>query len=160
MVSDEERGQDRTRSLADLRSLRLMALLRDVIKEHGTMGAAQVLEVNYKTLVRTSRVKGVMAQVGARPSLSQSQSLATGPVSADKPSLSSEPGCAAHATATPPARACTSRAPGVRHWLRSGDQRCGSCLPCPLPPYAPSCSPLTVVFDGSVNPVPVDRNPL
>ena len=28
------------------------------------------------------------------------------------------------------------------------------------PPYAPSCSPVTAVFDRSVNAVPVDRNPL
>lgn len=53
MASDgEERNQDRSRSIEDLRSMRLMALLRDVISEHGTVKAAQLLDVNYKTVVR------------------------------------------------------------------------------------------------------------
>ena len=79
MVSEEERVQDRTRSLEDLRSMRLMALLRDVIKEHGTMGAAQVLEVNYKTLVRTlesRRLTGRMSDALERMLLSGGGSVA------------------------------------------------------------------------------------
>ena len=79
MVSEEEREQDRTRSLEDLQSMRLMALLRDVIKEHGTMGAAQVLEVNYKTLVRTlvsRRLTGRMSDALERMLLSGGGSVA------------------------------------------------------------------------------------
>ena len=79
MVSEKEREQDRTRSLEDLRSMRLMALLRDVIKEHGTMGAAQVLEVNYKTLVRTlvsRRLTGRMSDALERMLLSGGGSVA------------------------------------------------------------------------------------
>ena len=79
MASEEEWEQDRTRSLEDLRSMRLMALLRDVIKEHGTMGAAQVLEVNYKTLVRTlesHRLTGRMSDALERMLLSGGGSVA------------------------------------------------------------------------------------
>ena len=48
----EEDAQDRSRSLEDLRSMRLMALLEDVNREHGTMRAAKLPGVNHKTVTR------------------------------------------------------------------------------------------------------------
>ena len=66
-----------------------MALLRDVIKEHGTMGAAQVLEVNYKILVRTlesRRLTGRMRDALERMLLSGGGSVAArGSGSASRP---------------------------------------------------------------------------
>ena len=65
-----------------------MALLRDVIKEHGTMGAAQVLEVNYKTLVRTlvsRRLTGRMSDALERMLLSGGGSVAVRQRSASRP---------------------------------------------------------------------------
>ena len=43
---------EKSRSVEDLRRLRLKALLRDLVREEGRMEAAELLGVNYKTLVR------------------------------------------------------------------------------------------------------------
>ena len=43
---------EKSRSVEDLRRLRLRALLRDLVREEGRMEAAELLGVNYKTLVR------------------------------------------------------------------------------------------------------------
>ena len=44
---------EKSRSVENLRHLRLMALLRDLIQDEGRMEAAEVLGVNYKTLANT-----------------------------------------------------------------------------------------------------------
>ena len=43
---------EKSRGVEDLRRLRLRALLRDLVREEGRMEAAELLGVNYKTLVR------------------------------------------------------------------------------------------------------------
>ena len=43
---------EKSRNVEDLRRLRLKALLRDLVREEGRMEAAELLGVNYKTLVR------------------------------------------------------------------------------------------------------------
>ena len=43
----------KSRSLENLRHLRLMALLRDLIRDEGRMEAAEMLGVNFKTLANT-----------------------------------------------------------------------------------------------------------
>ena len=43
---------EKSRSFEDLRKLRLKALLRDLVREEGRMEAAELLGINYKTLVR------------------------------------------------------------------------------------------------------------
>ena len=43
---------EKSRGVEDLRELRLRALLRDLVREEGRMEAAELLGVNYKTLVR------------------------------------------------------------------------------------------------------------
>ena len=44
---------EKSRSLESLRHLRLMALLRELIRDEGRMEAAEMLGVNYKTLAKT-----------------------------------------------------------------------------------------------------------
>ena len=44
---------EKSGSLESLRHLRLMALLRELIRDEGRMEAAEMLGVNYKTLAKT-----------------------------------------------------------------------------------------------------------
>ena len=54
-MKDELLTGDRTPSLESLHELRLTALLRDMVKKKGRMEAAELLGVNYKTLVAAIR---------------------------------------------------------------------------------------------------------
>ena len=51
-MSEEELYPDESRSLEDLRHMRLTALLRDMIEGYGKVKAAEFLGVNYRTLDR------------------------------------------------------------------------------------------------------------
>ena len=65
----EEDDQERSRSLEDLRSMRLMALLQDVNREHGTMRAAKLLGVNHKTVTRAMASGAVSGRMRHAPEL-------------------------------------------------------------------------------------------
>ena len=52
-MNEKYAAGEKSRSLENLRHLRLMALLRDLIRDEGRMEAAEMLGVNYKTLANT-----------------------------------------------------------------------------------------------------------
>ena len=54
----------KSRSVENLRHLRLMALLRDLIRDEGRMEAAEVLGVNYKTLANTVKTGDISRRMG------------------------------------------------------------------------------------------------
>ena len=54
----------KSRSVEDLRHLRLMALVRDLIRDEGRMEAAEVLGVNYKTLANTVKTGDLSRRMG------------------------------------------------------------------------------------------------
>ena len=49
-MSDEGRFLEETRGLDNVRELRLMTLLKDLVREHDRKGAAEMLGVDRKTL--------------------------------------------------------------------------------------------------------------
>ncbi len=63
-MKHESKGLDRSPSVEDVRLLRLLALLRDLVENNGRVKSAEILGVSYRTLARaadTGRLTGRMA---------------------------------------------------------------------------------------------------
>ena len=64
-MNEEEWYPDQSRSLENLRHMRLMALLRDMIDDKGKVKAAKALGVNYRTLIRAQESEQLTARMSA-----------------------------------------------------------------------------------------------
>ncbi len=64
-MNEEELYPDKSRSLEDLRHMRLIALLKDMIDDLGKVRAARALGVNYRTLVRAEESEQMTARMSA-----------------------------------------------------------------------------------------------
>ena len=64
-MNEEELYTDQSRSLDNLRHMRLMALLRDMIDDKGKVKAAKALGVNYRTLIRAQESEQLTARMSA-----------------------------------------------------------------------------------------------
>ena len=62
---EEELYPDQSRSLDNLRHVRLMALLRDMMDAQGKVKAAKALGVNYRTLIRAVESEQLTARMSA-----------------------------------------------------------------------------------------------
>ena len=62
-MNEEQLYPDQSRSLENLRHMRLMALLRDMIDDQGKVKAAEALGVNYRTLVRAEESEQLTARM-------------------------------------------------------------------------------------------------
>ena len=49
-MDSEQPGIDKSRNVADLQHLRLMALLQELVRDHGVRKAAERLDVDHRTL--------------------------------------------------------------------------------------------------------------
>ena len=63
-MNEKYAAGEKSRSVENLRHLRLMALLRDLIRDEGRMEAAEVLGVNYKTLANTVKTGDLSRRMG------------------------------------------------------------------------------------------------
>ena len=64
-MNEEELYPDQSRSLENLRHMRLMVLLRDMIDDQGKVKAAKALGVNYRTMVRAVESGKLTARMNA-----------------------------------------------------------------------------------------------
>ena len=62
-MGSEESAIEQSRSVEDLHSLRLRALLHELVRKHGPKGAAKALEIDHRTLLASMEERDLSRRV-------------------------------------------------------------------------------------------------